>query len=136
MDEQKIKAKVKRVLEDLDCHEKELSILFTDDLYMAELNQRYRDKEGPTDVLSFPMQDPMQNVADRVPATALMGDVVVSVDTASRQADELNQPLEKIIDRLLIHGILHLLGYDHEKSRVDSMLMTKEEERLMDFFWM
>ena len=53
LDEQKIKVKVKRVLEDLDCLEKELSILFTSDEYMAELNRQYRDKEGPTDVLAF-----------------------------------------------------------------------------------
>ncbi len=136
MDEQKIKVKVKRVLEDLDCLEKELSILFTSDEYIAELNQRYRGKEGPTDVLAFPMQDPMQDVANGFPETAMLGDVAISVDTALRDADDLKEPLERTIDRLLIHGILHLLGYDHEKSSVDSMLMTKEEERLLNFFWM
>ncbi len=137
MDEQKIKAKVKRVLEDLECHEKELSILFTDDRRMAELNLRYRGKTGPTDVLAFPMGDDHAGEAGQ-PAfeSVMLGDVVVSVDTALRDADDLEQSLERTIDRLLIHGILHLLGYDHEKSSVDSILMTKEEERLMDFFWM
>ncbi len=136
MDEQKIKVKVKRVLEDLDCLEKELSILFTGDEYMAELNRQYRDKEGPTDVLSFPMQDPTRDVGNRFPETGMLGDVAISVDTALRDAEELGEPLERTIDRLLIHGILHLLGYDHERSSVDSMLMSKEEERLMNFFWM
>ena len=84
----------------------------------------------------FPMQDPVQDVGKRFPETVMLGDVVVSVDTALRDAEELSEPLERTIDRLLIHGILHLLGYDHEKSSVDSMLMTKEEERLMNFFWM
>jgi rRNA maturation RNase YbeY len=116
----------------LGCHDKELSILFTDDEHMASLNQQYRDKEGSTDVLSFPMMEDL----DRETAPALfepvmLGDVVVSVDTALRDAEELKQPFERTVDRLLIHGILHLLGYDHEKSQADAMCMTKEEERLM-----
>jgi len=137
LDEQKIRVKAERALEDLGCHDKELSILFTDDEHMAALNQQYRDKEGATDVLSFPMMEDLDGKT--TPALfepVMLGDVVVSVDTALRDAEELEQSFEKTVDRLLIHGILHLLGYDHEKSQVDAMLMTKEEERLMDFFWM
>ena len=132
LDEQKIKVKAKRVLEDLGCHDKELSILFTDDEHMAELNQQDRDKEGATDVLSFPMMENLDG--ETAPAffeLVMLGDVVVSVDTALRDAEELEQSFERTVDRLLIHGILHLLGYDHEKSQVDAMCMTKEEERLM-----
>lgn len=114
----------------MGCHDKELSILFTDDEHMAALNRQYRDKEGPTDVLSFSM---MEDPEGDLPLfeTVMLGDVVVSVDTALRDAEELEQPFERTLDRLLIHGILHLLGYDHEKSGHDAMLMTKEEERLM-----
>ena len=72
---------------------------------------------------------------NRSPETALMGDVVISVETARREANEAGEPFEKTVDRLLIHGILHLFGYDHEKSKVDWMLMTKEQERLLGFFW-
>ncbi len=116
----------------MGCHDKELSILFTDDEHMAALNQQYRDKEGATDVLSFPMTEDLGG--ETTPALfepVMLGDVVVSVDTALRDAEELKQPFERTVDRLLIHGILHLLGYDHEKSQVDAMCMTKEEERLM-----
>jgi len=109
--------KAERALEDLGCRDKELSILFTDDKHMAALNQQYRSKEGPTDVLSFPMTEDLDG--ETVPTffePVMLGDVVVSVDTALRDAEELGQPFERTVDRLLIHGILHLLGYDHEKS--------------------
>ena len=116
----------------MGCRDKELSILFTDDKHMAALNQQYRSKEGPTDVLSFPMTEDLDG--ETVPTffePVMLGDVVVSVDTALRDAEELGQPFERTVDRLLIHGILHLLGYDHEKSRADAVCMTKEEDRLM-----
>ena len=132
LDEQKIRVKAKRALEDLGCLDKELSVLFTDDEHMAALNRQYRDKEGPTDVLSFPMTEDLDGeIAPALFEPVMLGDVVVSVETALRDAEELEQSFERTVDRLLIHGILHLLGYDHEKSQVDAMCMTKEEERLM-----
>ena len=124
--------KAKRVLEDLECHDKELSILFTDDEHMAVLNRQYRGKEGPTDVLSFSMvEEPDGEAAPPVFESVMLGDVVISVDTALRDAKELEQSFERTVDRLMIHGILHLLGYDHEKSSVAAIRMTDEEERLM-----
>ncbi|EFK05726.1 translation metalloprotein YbeY [delta proteobacterium NaphS2] len=124
--------KVKRVLEDLDCHDKELSILFTDDENMAVLNRQYRQKEGATDVLSFSMQEALDG-EDGTPLfeTVMLGDVVISVDTALRDAKELGESFEKTVDRLLIHGILHLTGYDHERSQEDSERMMAAEERLL-----
>jgi len=119
---------VKRVLKDLGCHDKELSILFTNDETIAALNQQYRGKEGATDVLSFSM---LEEAVPSLFETVMMGDVVISVDTALRDAEELGQSFEKTVDQLLIHGILHLLGFDHEKSPVDAGLMAKEEERLL-----
>lgn len=134
MDEQKIKVKAKRVLEDLECHNKELSILFTDDEHMAVLNRQYRGKEGATDVLSFSMLE--EPDGDLPPAfeSVMLGDVVISVDTALRDAKELEQSFERTVDRLMIHGILHLLGYDHEKSSVGAIRMREEEERLITKF--
>ncbi len=132
MDEQKIKVKAKRVLEDLECHDKELSILFTDDEHMAVLNRQYRGKEGPTDVLSFSMVEELDGeAAPPVFESVMLGDVVISVDTALRDAKELEQSFERTVDRLMIHGILHLLGYDHEKSSVGAIRMREEEESLM-----
>ena len=116
----------------MGCLDKELSVLFTDDEHMAALNRQYRDKEGPTDVLSFPMTEDLDGeIAPALFEPVMLGDVVVSVETALRDAEELEQSFERTVDRLLIHGILHLLGYDHEKSQVDAMCMTKEEERLL-----
>jgi rRNA maturation RNase YbeY len=63
--------------------------------------------------------------------SSVLGDVVISVDTALREAIEYGESVEYIIDRLMIHGVLHLLGYDHEKSPEDAEGMEKEEKRLM-----
>ncbi len=116
----------------MGCHDKELSILFTDDEHMAALNQQYRGREGPTDVLSFSMmEDPDGEASPPVFESVMLGDVVVSVDTALREAKDLEEPLEGTVNRLMIHGILHLLGYDHERSQMDAALMVKEEERLL-----
>ena len=132
MEEGKIRGKIARVLKDLGCHDKELSILFTDDSRMAQLNFRYLGRKGPTNVLAFPMAD--LNATDRqTPAleSVMLGDVVISIDTALREADEFGETIEYAIDRLLIHGVLHLTGYDHEGSEAKALLMEKEEKRLM-----
>jgi len=124
---QTIKQKLKKVLKDLDCHKKELSILFTDNERIARLNDRYLGRKGPTNVLAFPMSGgPGPEVE-----SDMLGDVVISVDTAISESMELDEPLEYTMDRLLIHGILHLLGYDHEKSEAEAGRMEKEEKRLM-----
>ena len=118
---------MKTVLKDLACEKKELSILFTDDAYIAELNDRYLGRHGPTNVLAFPMSgDTVGDVESR-----MLGDVVVSVDTAIRESGENEEPLERTICRLLIHGILHLLDYNHERSPEDELLMEDVENRLL-----
>lgn len=109
------------------CHEGELSILFTDDRRMAELNRRYRGKTGPTNVLAFPLE----GGPSPGPESGMLGDVAVSVDTALRESKMLDEPLEETIDRLLIHGILHLLDYDHERSEAEASRMAEEEGRLL-----
>ena len=116
----------------MGCHDKELSILFTDDENMAVLNRQYRQKKGATDVLSFSMQEALDG-EDDTPffETVMLGDVVISVDTALRDAKELGESFEKTVDRLLIHGILHLMGYDHETSQKDFERMMAAEERLL-----
>jgi probable rRNA maturation factor len=87
--------------------ETEVSILFCGDRRMRTLNRRYRRKDRATDVLAFP--------ADAAAAGGpLLGDIVVSVPYAARQARQRGEPLSREIDRLLVHGFLHLLGYDHE----------------------
>ena len=98
---------------------------------MAALNRQYRGREGPTDVLSFSMmEDPDGEASPPVFESVMLGDVVVSVDTALREAKDLEEFFEGTVGRLMIHGILHLLGHDHERSQMDAALMVKEEERL------
>jgi len=99
----------KEALSFLDLKGVELSIYITDDLEIQELNKVYRGKDGPTDVLSFPLNEIFNGYK-------ILGDIVISQDTAERQAKELGHTLEEEVRRLLVHGIIHLLGYDHEKS--------------------
>jgi probable rRNA maturation factor len=110
----------------LDLPDAELSILLTDDAAISDLNRRYLGKEGPTNVLAFPMGEEGHSEG-----MLMLGDVVVSVDTAMEESHQSEEPLERTIFRLLIHGVLHLLGHGHEKSRIEARRMRKEEERLL-----
>lgn len=132
MTKRRTREKLERVLGDLGCHDKELSVLFTDDRRMAQLNLQYMERSGPTNVLAFPMSDTKGSL-DQVSDvdTGMLGDVVISVDTAQREALECGETLEQRLDRLLIHGVLHLLGYDHVAGEAQADRMEKEEERLM-----
>jgi len=111
----------------LACDQGELSVLFTDDQHIAELNREYLGREGPTNVLAFPMS----GGAPPHVASSMLGDVVVSVDRAIEESEASGEPFECTIYRLLIHGILHLLAYDHEKSADDARVMENEEKRLL-----
>jgi len=93
---------LKTVLSDLDCNEAELSILFTDDKEISSLNKRYLEKNGPTNVLAFPIS----GGPPPEPETGMLGDVVISVDRAISESKTEGEPLEETIFRLLIHGIL------------------------------
>ncbi|MCU0593899.1 MAG: rRNA maturation RNase YbeY [Desulfobacterota bacterium] len=118
---------MKKLFEDLGFHEGELSVLFTDDQRIAKLNEQYLKRKGPTNVLAFPMLS-----GSPPPLTAgMIGDVVISVDTALSESRGLGESLQRTVERLLIHGILHLLGYDHEGSPKQALRMRKEEKRLM-----
>lgn len=92
------------------------------DQTIHELNRRYRHKDRPTDVLSFPLAD------EHCPA--LLGDVVISIDTARRQARQRKRAFVDELRALLIHGILHLLGYDHEVSDSEAVCMRRKEREL------
>jgi probable rRNA maturation factor len=107
------------MLESLGVAERELSVLLTDDVHIEKLNRQHRRKSKPTDVLAFPMDaGPGPRGSPR-----LLGDVVVSLDTALRQARARRRPLIDEVTHLLAHGLLHLLGYDHR---------TDAEERRMN----
>jgi probable rRNA maturation factor len=102
----------------------ELSIGVVGDKEMRKLNAKYRKKNRTTDVLSFPS-------GERLPSGAvLLGDVVISVEQAARQAKERHKTTKSEMFTLLIHGLLHLLGYDHERSERQAKLMARLERRL------
>ena len=123
----RIKRKINKILKNLACSNAEISILFTSDEHIKNLNKTYRKKNRPTDVLAF-----SQNEGDLIGTnTNILGDVVVSTDTAKRQADERSHSVEKEIFILLIHGILHLLGFDHEKEKKDLKKMQSKEKELL-----
>ena len=120
VDARKIEQQTGKVLTSLDCNEHEISILFIGDQRIRDLNQQFRDIDRPTDVLSFPQisEDELE-----VPGALVLGDVAISLETARCQSEEHGLSFEEELTLLLIHGILHLLGYDHEVS-------DQEEERM------
>lgn len=114
------------MLEALGLADAELSILLCDDSTIRELNRRYRKKNRPTDVLAFPMHEgPGPHIAP-----ALLGDVVISLPTARRQAAARDRAIVDEVTFLLAHGLLHLLGHDHANKR-EEREMTVRTEALM-----
>lgn len=107
----------------------ELSILLADDATVRELNQRYRDTDAATDVLSF-AQSEGEAFARPDGAAPHLGDIVISVDTAREQAAEYKLALHDEVAHLLVHGILHLLGYDHEQPDDAAAMRLQEDEIL------
>jgi probable rRNA maturation factor len=105
-----------------------LSILLVGDRAMRSLNRRYRGKDRTTDVLSFSLREGQGAVASH----RLLGDIVISVPAARRQAREARHSLRAEVDRLLVHGLLHLLGYDHERGKAEERRMRARERRLQE----
>jgi probable rRNA maturation factor len=103
----------------------ELSVALVDDAEIARLNRDYRDKSRPTDVLSFSLVE--GDHSDH--RGGMLGDVVISVETAAQQAGERHRSLDETVTRLMIHGVLHLIGHDHEVD-AEARAMAAEERRL------
>ncbi len=104
--------------------ETDLSVLVVGDRRMRALNRVWRGKDRPTDVLSFSQRE------GEGPVTPLLGDVVISADTAARQARAHGHSLRREMERLLIHGVLHLLGHEHEQGGAAARRMRRAELRL------
>jgi len=120
-----LRDRTRRVLAALGHARSEVSVRLTDDEGIAELNRRYRGKRGPTDVLSFSLLEGEH--ADR--RGRLLGDVVIGVPQAARQARAARRGLDRELAWLAIHGILHLLGHDHDQHD-EARVMATEERRL------
>lgn len=119
----------KTVLEHMQLHDVELSIVFCDDAFIHPLNRDYRGKDRPTDVLSFAQREG-DFAFDEDP---ILGDVIISLETTERQAKERGHSKERELQILLIHGILHLLGYDHIEDDEAEIMEAKEQEILVLF---
>ena len=109
----------------------ELSILLCDDAFIHPLNRDYRGKDKPTDVLSFAMRE------EGDPNDPVLGDVIISIERAQEQALERGHSIGVELALLLVHGILHLLGYDHEEDDEAIVMEAKEKEILsmLDVEW-
>ena len=114
---------------DIESHT-EVSIVLADDQYIHVLNRQYRNKDCPTDVLSFALNEGDEPEIIDGPEEVLLGDIIISLETAARQSEEYGHSLERELAYLTVHGILHLLGYDHmtEEEKKD---MRQEEEYVL-----
>ena len=125
VDVEVLRERAKRALRAIGHRASELSVALVDDDEIAGLNATWRDKPRPTDVLSFSLVEG-EHSAHR---GELLGDVVISVETAARQAAERHRSLDEVVARLLVHGVLHLIGHDHEADD-EARRMAAEERRV------
>lgn len=110
----------------MDSADKELSILIVDDAQIAKLNEKYLNRLGPTNVIAFPMlEGEFPNITP-----LLLGDVAISIETAEKEAEIAKISAQTRLSQLLTHGILHLLGYDHEKTDEARVMEEKNKELL------
>jgi probable rRNA maturation factor len=108
----------------------ELCIKAVDEATIAELNQQWMEKEGPTDVLAFPMDELRPGKVNEEPEEGVLGDLVVAPAVAERQGQEAGHGREAEIDLLTTHGILHLLGYDHAEPDEHAVMFGLQAELL------
>jgi probable rRNA maturation factor len=118
---------LKLVLDEKGRSSAEVSIVYVDDAEMRNLNRNYRGMFKSTDVLAFPMNDGKFACIN----PDLLGDIVISVPQARKQAEQNEHSLERELMLLLIHGLLHLLGYDHQNGKAEMLMREAESEYLM-----
>ncbi len=119
------------ILREMQCDERcEVSIALVDDQEMHRLNLQYRHIDTPTDVLSFALQEADEPTMLSESAPILLGDVILSTETIQRQAEERGHSFEQELSILLIHGLLHLLGYDHQADDETEVMEPLEQQLL------
>ena len=109
----------------------EISVIFVDNQQIRKLNAQYRSKDVETDVLSFPMGENGVYDVNHSTGAKILGDVVISMEKAVEQAERFGHSLEREVGYLTAHSMLHLLGYDHEKSGIEKVRMREKEEQVM-----
>ncbi|MFP4618765.1 MAG: rRNA maturation RNase YbeY [Spirochaetaceae bacterium] len=122
---------IRKVLEDLDIRKGEVSVTLCGDFFIEELNRTYRDRAEPTDVLSFSQNEGYYMENDAPP---IFGDIVISLETVDRQARNLGISPEEELKRVAVHGILHLLGRDHDSNNEEEEPMLKQQEKMLTLY--
>lgn len=126
--QEKIEKNTKIILKFLSLHDKDLSISFIDDDEMLKLNEKYRGVKHTTDVLSFSQDEGIFNLSNN------LGDCIISLEEAKRQSKDENIVLIKKISHLIIHSILHLIGYDHYDAE-EELIMREKEQVLLNLIF-
>lgn len=109
------------------------SITFCSNAYIADLNHKFRDKDGPTDVLSFCERDDSEDDIHFPNQDELesLGDIIVSLEQVQENAEYFSVPFEEELRRVIIHGVLHLIGYEHESNTISQEPMLQHQEKLL-----
>jgi probable rRNA maturation factor len=129
-----IEPRLKSVAAALNIHCGELSVVLTDDARIQEINKQFRNQDKPTNVLSFPsVQASVEDTLRSISQHTLLGDIVLSYQVIDREAMDQNKSFEAHLVHLLIHGFLHLLGYDHAEDDT-AEIMEQKEIQLLDRF--
>ena len=115
-----------QIMEILECSDKEVGVVLLDDEGIREINRDYLKRDRPTNVIAFSMQEGEYGNLN----PTILGDIIISVETAQRDAISGDMPLEHMIDYLMIHGMLHLLGYNHEEDEEEARKMEEREREL------
>lgn len=123
-----MKEKAQAILDALGSPDGELSILFLDDPQIAVLNKNYLQREGPTNVIAFPMREGAFVEIN----PDLLGDIVISLETAEKEGLAAGMSMKDRLGELMIHGILHLFGYDHETSETEARRMEAKSRELLE----
>ena len=110
----------------------EVSVTLVNNAQIKELNSIYRNKDRVTDVLSFPMGENGKYDVDPTNGAKILGDIVISMETAIEQADRFGHSLQREVGYLTAHSMLHLLGYDHEDNGLQRLRMREKEEKILD----
>ncbi len=105
----------------------EVTVVITSDEAVADLNWQYRETAGPTDVLSFPAQEPTPGFVSAPEMASYLGDVIIALPYTERQAAALDRPLADELRLLVVHGTLHLLGYDHADAAEEAEMWARQD---------
>ncbi|KAA0549371.1 rRNA maturation RNase YbeY [Bacillus sp. BGMRC 2118] len=116
-------------------HDAELSVTFVDNERIQEINREYRDKDQPTDVISFAMEElgegEVEIIGDSIPKH--LGDIIISIPRTIEQAEEYGHSFHRELGFLTVHGFLHLLGYDHMNEEDEKKMFTRQDEILSEY---